>query len=211
MQLTRLALRGMIGIKKGLGVDEIALDLAGFNGLIALSGKNGAGKTTFLESLTPYRTFASRKRTLSTHCFMRDSSKELDFDFQGDSYRTRVKIDCDSGKQEGYIWQNGVSIVNGSAREYDRKIEKIFGSKDLFFNSIFCAQNAQNFSDLTTGKLKELFSEFLQLDKYIAYEKTVKNCLGALTAQVATFDRQAEAIRDQLAGFGDLESKLANV
>lgn len=209
MKLNRLALKGFIGVKKGLGLDEIELDLSGLNGLIALSGKNGAGKTSILESLQPYRTLASRKKALPYHVFQKDACKELDFDFQGDSYRTKILINADSGRQEGYIWKNGQSMVDGKARNYDDFITDLFGSKDLFFNSIFCAQNAQKLSDLTTGKLKELFSEFLQLHKYIAYESTVKQCLGALTAQATAYDRQAEGIRAQLSGYGDLESKLA--
>ena len=196
-------------MKKGLRLDEIELDLSGLSGLIALSGKNGSSKTTILEALHPFRTLASRKRALPYHVFLRDSARELDFDFQGDSYRTKILIDCDSGRQEGYAWKNGQSMVDGKARNYDNYITDLFGSKDLFFNSIFCAQNAQKLSDLTTGKLKELFSEFLQLHKYIAYESTVKQCLGALTAQSTAYGRQAEGIREQLAGFGDLKTKLA--
>ena len=209
MKINRLMLKDFIGIQKGLGLEKIDLDLTGLNGLIALSGRNGAGKSTILENLQPYRTLASRKKSLQHHVLSKNAVKELDFDFQGNQYQTRIKIDSDSGKQEGYIWQNGEPLVNGSAREYDRKIIEIFGSKDLFFNSIFCAQNSQKLSDLTTAKLKELFSEFLRLDKYITYESTVKQCLGALTAQATAFDRQAEGIREQLRDFVDLEVKLA--
>jgi exonuclease SbcC len=204
MKINRLRLKNFIGISKGLGLEEIELDLSGLNGLIALSGKNGAGKTSILESLHPYRTLASRKKALSYHVNS-NACKELDFDFQGDSYRTKILINADSGRQEGFIWKNGQSMVDGKARSYDDYITDLFGSKNLFFNSIFCAQNAQKMSDLTTGKLKELFSEFLQLHKYIAYESTVKQCLGVLAAQAAAYDRQAESIQERiqlLAGCG---------
>jgi len=194
MKINRLMLKDFIGIQKGLGRERIDLDLAGLNGLIALSGKNGAGKSTVLENLQPYRTLASRKKSLQHHVLSKNAIKELDFDFQGSQYQTRIKIDADSGKQEGYIWQNGEPLVNGSAREYDRKITEIFGSKELFFNSIFCAQNAQKLSDLTTAKLKELFSEFLRLEQYVTYEKTVKQCISALDAQNAAYMRQSDIL-----------------
>jgi exonuclease SbcC len=208
MKINRLKLRGFIGIKKGLDVDEIELDLSGLSGLVAFSGPNGKGKTSILESLHAYRTLASRKKALPAHCFLRDSYRELEFDYQGSSYRTKVLIDCDSGRQEGYVWKNGESMVDGKARNYDSYIESLFGSKDLFFNSIFCAQNSQKLSDLTTGKLKELFAEFLQLEKYVTYENTVKQCLGALVAQVTAYSRQIEALQSQI-GFGDLEGALS--
>ena len=210
MKINRLALQGFIGISKGLGLEKLELDLSGLSGLIALSGQNGAGKTSVLESLHPYRTLASRKKALPAHTFLRDSFRELDFDFQGDSYKTKILVDCESGRQEGYVWKNGESMVDGKARNYDSYIENLFGSKDLFFNSIFCAQNSAKMSDLTTGKLKELFAEFLQLEKYVAYENTVKQLLGALVAQVSAYDRQIEAHQKQLSLFGDLEQQFTD-
>jgi len=198
MKINSLKLRGFVGVKKGLGLDEIELNLSGLSGLIALSGQNGAGKTSILESLQPYRTLASRSKALQHHVFMRDACKELDFDFQGDNYKTKVLIDCDSGRQEGYIWKNGASEINGKVRNYDAYIEDLFGSKDLFFNSIFCAQNASKLSDLTTGKLKELFSEFLRLDQYVAHEATTKQCLVILGSQASVYDRQVERIQESV-------------
>jgi hypothetical protein len=55
MKLLDLKVRGSIGIKKGMGLDEISLDLSGVSGLVALAGQNGRGKTTILECATPFR------------------------------------------------------------------------------------------------------------------------------------------------------------
>lgn len=208
MKINNLKLKGFIGVKKGLGLDDLELDLTGLSGLIAFSGQNGSGKTSILESLQPYRTLASRKKALPFHVFTRDACKELDFDFQGDNYKTKVLIDCDSGRQEGYVWKNGSSEVDGKVRNYDAYIENLFGSRDLFFSSIFCAQNSSKLSDLTTGKLKELFAEFLRLDQYIAYENTTKQCITLLSSQGGVYARQAENFRERLARYGDLTHKL---
>lgn len=210
MKINRLKLKGWTGVKKGLDLDEIELDLSGLSGLIALSGKNGAGKTTILESLQPYRILASRSKALPWHVYTRDAIKELDFDFQGDNYQTKILIDADSGRQEGYLWKNGESLLDGKVRNYDTYIENLFGSKDLFFSSIFCAQNASKLSDLTTGKLKELFAEFLRLDQYIAYESTTKQCISLLGSQGTVYGSQADNIRDRLGQYdGDLQGKLS--
>jgi DNA repair protein SbcC/Rad50 len=209
MKINSLKLHGWTGIKKGMRIDDLELDLSGLSGLIAFSGQNGAGKSTVLENLQPYRTLASRKKALPYHVYTRDAFKALDFDFQGDNYQTKVLIDCDSGRQEGYIWKNGESVVDGKARNYDAYIEALLGSKDLFFNSIFCAQNASKLSDLTTGKLKELFAEFLRLDQYIAYEATTKQCITLLGSQGSAYTAQAASIRTRLEAYGDLEAKRA--
>jgi len=60
MKIRNIKLRGFIGIQKGLGLDEIALDVSGLSGLIALEGANGMGKTTLLENMQPFRMLPSR-------------------------------------------------------------------------------------------------------------------------------------------------------
>lgn len=195
MKIETIKLRGFIGIKKGLGLDEISLDLSSLYGLIALSGPNGRGKSTILENLQPFRSLASRKKALQHHVCLRDSFRDLSFAFNGSHYRTLVKIDSSSEKQEGFIWRDGEPQVNGKAREYDRYIEELFGTPALFFNSVFCAQGSDKIADMTPGQLKGLFAEFLRLDRLIAYEQTSKQIGQILAGQVAAVDRELDYMR----------------
>lgn len=51
-----LTLKGFRGIRDGLGLDALTLDLerlAGDAQLVALAGANGRGKTTILDNLHP--------------------------------------------------------------------------------------------------------------------------------------------------------------
>lgn len=195
MKIHNTRLRGFIGIKQGLGLDEVSVDLSGVNGLIAFDGPNGKGKSTLLEAgLQPYRCLASRKGALQHHCFLRDSERELNFSYQGDDYRTLVKIDAQSGRQEGFIWRGGEPQVNGKVAEYDRYITELFGSSNLFFNSVFCAQNSSKISDMTTGELKSLFSEFLRLQRYIDFEETAKQCVRMLLGQKEKSEQEIERL-----------------
>jgi len=179
MKLIDLKLKGFIGLKKGMGLDEISLPLGDLSGLVAFDGPNGRGKTTILENMQPFRTFASRRGTLKKHCFAKDSQKELTFEYDGDIYRTLIKMDAHTTRpDEGFIWVNDKPVVDGKVTSYDEMIKTIFGSSNLFFWSIFCAQNSKKLTDLTTGKMKELFTEFLRLDRYAVYEDTVKQALG---------------------------------
>jgi len=55
-ELVSVKLRGAIGIKKGIGRDEIAISFDDYdNGLIALTGANGKGKTTPSKTVSPTR------------------------------------------------------------------------------------------------------------------------------------------------------------
>lgn len=185
MNILKVKLRGFIGIKKGLGLDEIEVDFYGLTGLIALEGANGMGKTTLLENLQPFRMLPSRTGTLKSHCYLKDSFKELTFEFNGNIYRTLIKIDATTTRSdEGYIYLNGAegSEVDSKVSNYDAYIENLLGSPALFFSSIFCAQNSRKLSDLRPAELKALFAEFLRLDRYVDWEDTAKAAIRTVTA-----------------------------
>ena len=209
MKVTSLKLRGFIGIKKGMNLDEISLDFSNLSGLIALSGENGNGKTSIMDCLHPYRQLSSRAGALQRHVFLRDSIKELCFEFAGDSYRTLIKIDSDSDRTEGFIWKNNEPQVNGKVSEYDKYVVNLFGSSQLFFSSVFCAQNAEKISDMTTSELKKLFSEFLRLDRLVEFENTAKQCVTLLTAKAEGLHQDITAARESLIGTEELDGKLA--
>lgn len=175
MKNISMFIRGAIGIKKGLGRDEIEFDLKNKTGLVALAGPNGKGKSTVLELMSLYRTLASRKGSLKHHFFLRDSRVEHKFIYDGDEYHLIWKIDSGSDKSEAFILINGESVVNGKNTEYDKYINDEFGSQTLFYNSVFCAQGSGNLSTMTTGKIKELFVEFLQIERLAEYEKQCKS------------------------------------
>lgn len=184
MKPLSLRLKGFIGVKKGLGIDELTLDLSNLNGLIAMAGENGRSKSTVMESLSPFRTLFSRSGALNRHVFRRDSEKEFTFAYQGHIYRTLVKIDAEADRGEAYIWKDGKPEVNGKYREYDKYIENLLGSQTLFASSVFCAQNSRKLTDMRTGELRELFAEFLRLDRLQAYEATSKQCINTITGQL---------------------------
>ena len=197
MKPISLTLRGFIGIKKGMGLDEVTIDFSAMSGLIAFDGQNGSGKTTALDNTTPYRRLASREGSLAHHVFLRDSFRDFTFLIGPDIYRILIKIDAHNGKQEGFIWKNDEPQVSGKATEYDKYIEDLLGSPKLFFQSIFAAQGGGSLADMTTGELKGLFSEFLQLDVLAAHEETAKQAGKKITRQIETLSTKAEALREK--------------
>lgn len=211
MIIESLRLEGFTGIKRGLGLDEITLDLRDLAGLIAFEGQNGSGKTTVLENLHPFNQLASREGALYQHVLSRKAEKELSFSYGGAHFRTLLKIDCQSGKSEGFIWKDGISEVNGKISAYARYIQDLLGSPNLFFSSVFCAQNSKKLSEMTTGKLKELFSEFLRLDKLAEYESTAKQCGNVLTAKVGQIDTRIQGLKDRAVDKGGLKGEIDQI
>jgi DNA repair exonuclease SbcCD ATPase subunit len=208
MIIEKLRLKGMTGIKKGLGLDEIEIDFNNISGLVALDGVNGSGKSTCIELLSPFNQLASREGALFRHCYLRDSERELSFTYQGHHYKTLLKIDCDSEKSEGYIWVDDAPVVNGKISAYAKYMKDLFGSPELFYNSVFCSQNAKKLSDMTTGKLKELFSEFLRLDRLVEYENTAKQCANVINGKAGQVDIRIAALKEKLSGIDQARADI---
>lgn len=174
MRLVRLKLRGAIGISKGLGLDEVEIDFSKFNsGLIVMEGENGKGKTTIIENLHPYRRLVSREGNLADHFYLKDSYRKLEFVYNGMNYSSEIYIDGCTKKIEAYLRENGFPLNDGKATTYDEVVEKIFGSPDLFFSSVFSAQKSLGLSELPASQKRELFYELLNLTRYEKlHEKT---------------------------------------
>ncbi len=210
MKIESLRLRGFTGISKGLGLEEITIDFSNIAGLTAMEGVNGAGKSTVLENLHGYPMLASRDGALFQHVLTRNAEKELSFSYGDHSYRTLVKVDAQSERSEGFIWKDGHPECRGKISEYSRYIKNLLGSPELFFASVFSAQNAKKLSEMRTGELKELFSEFLRLDRLVAWENTAKQAGNLITAKVSQIDIRRAGLTDRLKGIEDLKTKAVD-
>ncbi|MDQ7818422.1 MAG: SMC family ATPase [Melioribacteraceae bacterium] len=188
MRIIKLELRGAIGINKGLGIEEITIDFSCFQeGLIALVGENGRGKTTIIENLHPFRRLISREGNLSDHFYLKDSYRKLEFSFNGKIYRSEIYIDGITKKQEAYLKTDQLSLNDGKPTSYDEVLEEIFGSEELFFNSVFSAQKSRGISELSASQKRELFYELLGLNKYQLYLEKAKE-----------FMKDSEIIREKI-------------
>jgi hypothetical protein len=145
---------------------------------------------------------------LRHHFFLRESFRDLTFEYGGDIYRTLVKIDSDSDRSEGFIWKNDEPQVNGKVTEYDQYIKGLIGTDTLFFNSVFAAQNSKKLSDLPPGQLKGLFAEFLRLDRLSRYETAAKQCVNVLRGAAQQQERAIESLEERKQDFAGLESEI---
>lgn len=190
MKLINAKIVGSLGLKKGMNVDEISLDLSNLAHLIALDGPNGTGKSSLLSNLQPYPIIPDRKGALQNHYFLKDSCRDLTMFFNGDEIRTLIKINGGSNySPEGFIWINGQPKVEGKISSYKALIQEIFGSQQLYFNSAYCSQNSESLNDLDPADLKNLFIEFLQLHKYQRWEDISKGSGKILHGKLAAIDK----------------------
>jgi exonuclease SbcC len=219
VRIDRLHLRGAIGIWKGLGLDEIDLDLADYDpGLIALVGANGRGKTTLIENMHPYPEMLTRAGTLQEHFRLKDSFRELYFTDErtGAQYRALIQVDggSASGRAEYHLFRDGKPLTNGRKADYEEAIGRLFGSLALFVRSAFVSQKPPkghpDLTDATKGEKKALFRELAGLDYLQAYSEAAREKAKALEAQLERDAGRVEALQAQLAGRVDQMAVLGS-
>jgi exonuclease SbcC len=199
MKPISLHLRGSIGIRDGLGLEEISIDFTRFSpGLICLVGPNGSGKTSILENIHPYLCLASRDGHLASHFYLADSYRDFTFGMGGDRYRSLILIDARTGKNEAYLYVNDIPLNDGKISSYKAALERLLGPEELFFQSIFSGQGTAGFADLTPAKRKELFFELLNLQKYDGYCQHARESAEELERQFAAKKAVIERNQEEL-------------
>lgn len=221
MKISKLQLRGAIGIKKGLGVDEIEIDFSKFEkGLIALTGRNGSGKTTIMENLHPYRQMVSRAGSLQTHFFLKDSYRVLEFEHEDKFYQSKILIDALTGGSEAYLFQCDLNISNletdsinwnalndGKLTTYDAEIEKLLGSPELFFNSVFSGQKSKGIAELKPADRRKLFYELLNLNVYEGYLELAKADLKKAEIKLSEIEGSIRSLTADAPNADELEQQ----
>lgn len=226
MTPNKLFLRGFIGIQDGCGRNELSLDLTNLRkGLIGIIGPNGKGKSTIIDNLHPYRLMPSRcegKYSTSSFSFFDHivpgkAQKILEWTaydgrlLKSDlSFNSKTKkSDCFlfefiDGNWEPFTTDDGAIVVDGKTDNYDRAIEYLLGSPELFFSSRFLAQSRKPLSNYGNADIKMLLSEMLSIDKFKAMSKRASEVTSLLVAELDK--RQAEQI--QLSQLRQSEEKM---
>lgn len=233
MNPLKLTLVGFRGIRAGLGVDQIEIDLTSIDPaaqLVAIAGPNGAGKSTILDNLHPFRLMPSRAGGYSPGSFSYFDQvygpyalKELEWSHAGATYRTTIVIktpgktktqECYLHRMEGAAWVP-VEGSDGKAKTHDAAVESILGTPEMFFTAAFSAQGRPSLSSYTNGRIKDLLSELLGLNAVLEYSarandraKQLKNELESLRGDLKRIEVFETAIPQQEASIRHVKGQI---
>ncbi|KDR37974.1 nuclease SbcCD subunit C [Caballeronia glathei] len=226
MRPLKLTLEGFTGIRDGMKRESVTLDLESLpDGLIALTGQNGAGKTTIMDNLHPYPIMPSRASKLSVDAFSywdhicgTSALKELEWEHDGIRYRSSFTFrkPGKTGKAEYYLAYRGVdgtwrpaslpdgTVSDGKAESYNRCVEAINGSLETFFTSVFSAQNRRPLASYGAGEIKTLLAELLGIDHLKA--------LSAKAGDVArVLGKSLDSVQSELATLAGKRQRKAEI
>lgn len=217
--LEYMSLRGAIGIMDGQHKDEVSYNFDGdFNeGIIGITGSNGAGKSTILENMHPYPCMLSRIGTLKEHFCLKDSHRILIYrSSSGKKYRISMYIDGTAKnvmtkyfveqKVEDGNWEP-IKSIDGSSDVYNEWVNNTFGPKELFLRTSFYTNAAikgmPDLAQATKSEKMALFSTLAGTDYLSTFSEQAKQC-------IKDEEKAIENIKSQLKGFDDLEQKQSD-
>jgi len=190
MRFDRISLQGL-----GPFHNRVDVDLSAIEGrLVAVTGDNGAGKSTFVELLGSilHRVTATRG-SLAELATERNAFVEATV-VNGATYTIRHLVDAVSGKGESSVTDGAGAAVLTSAklREFDAWGATHLPSPEVFYSSVFAAQGSGGFLELKAGDrkavlLRVLGIEHLEKQAELARERAraAKAELQALAARIA--------------------------
>lgn len=213
MILNHLSLRGAIGIKDGLGLDQIDIDFTQFApGLIAIMGPNGSGKSTLVENLAPFRSLRSRPGSLARQFCLKDSHRDLRVTIGADDYRFLLSINADANKLESVIFKNGVAMnPDGKEASYNEIVESLFGPERLFYLSLFMPQRRDSFASLPPVERKEVLLKLMGAERIQPKCEYAGKRATAADSEIEKIELAIKGLSDRLVAIGNPEAVLAEL
>src|SRR5213592_569172 len=237
MRPLSLTLKGFRGIRDGLGRDVIELNfeqLAGDAKLIAMVGKNGRGKTTIMDNMTPFPIMPSRAGADGLGSFshydqvcLPESVKDLVWEHGGERFRSQLVFRPNGKKKteaflhvrRGDSWQamrlDDGTVSDGKLDTYVQCVERILGSAETFFTSVFAAQGRRQLSAYKNGEIKTLLADLLGLDeirvlgaKALERRSFLKTGLLAVRQERTGFKAEVEQVARELSRLGDAGARI---
>ena len=161
----QVRLNGAIGIKAGLGLDALEIDLRSIpdNAVtVAIRGDNGSGKSTLMNlGFVPWREPPHLVGSVYEH-FDRRGTRELVWSHDSVEYRTLIEYRDRTQRaflhvNDGYSWQPVTMPDNtasdGKTSTYDACLASILGPRDLYYLSAFRSQGAPLIGDRDPKRL----------------------------------------------------------
>src|SRR5437588_2852841 len=238
MRPISLTPKGFAGIRDGLGREVVELDfeqVAGDAKLVAMVGRNGRGKTTIMDNMTPFPIMPSRAGADGLGSFsyydqvcLPESVKDLVWEHGGDRFRSQLVFRLNGKKKteaflhvrRGDSWQpmrlDDGTVSDGKVDTYVQCVECILGSAETFFTSVFAAQGRRQLSAYKNGEIKTLLADLLGLEeiravgaKALETAKLLKTGLVAVRQERAGLTAEVEQVTRELSQLGNTGARIA--
>lgn len=232
MTPVRLKLKNFTGIRSGLNRDELEIDFESIltgNQLVAIVGENGSGKTTLIDSLHPFRLMPSRANGYSPGSFSfydntyGEALKEFEFTHEGERYLSSLVIKGQNKTKttQGYLHKrvNDVwvpvelpdgMVSDGKSVTYDKCVEHVVGSPEMYFTSVFSSQNKRSLSSYGNSEIKGLMTELLSLDDIKELGKQANDVTKLLRFNLKGMQSELGEIHAKEADIKNLEQSLVS-
>lgn len=218
MNPLRMSLNGAIGVKAGLGLDELAIDFAEIVPtdavMVAIRGDNGTAKSTVMDlGMSPHLNPPQIPgKTIDQ--FFDKGERVLEWEHDGETYRNTIryhhtksqkKTDAFLHVRKGDKWQPMAlpdhTVSDGKTRTYSACLTHILGPQSVYYLSAFRAQNAPSLADYDDPK--ELMRDLLQLNDVKQYanmaheiRKEMRRIYDGMRDQVEHM-KELEVLRDE--------------
>ncbi len=216
-ELEYISLKGAIGIKDGTGRDEIEIDFTKFdNGIVALIGDNGRGKTTLIENCHPYPQMLTRSGSLKDHFCLHKSHRILVYRMSsGKKLRITMLIDgtAKCAMTKYFVETKGVNDedykpyveCDGGYNSYMNFVNSTFGSIDIFLRTSFYAkEQIKSVPDLARATRSERFYLFSMLSgvDYLSFVSEKAK------AESKLIQEQMTRIENDISGYDKLKKQV---
>ncbi len=199
-----------------------------FEGLntVAISGNNGAGKTSIVDAIT----WALWENAMSmtdvdsiVHKNKEDVEVQLDFEFNNDRYRVIRKRKAKNGKSSGSVVLNFMrlsydndgnekqSSLNGQTKTQTEKAisDLLHLDYKTFISSAFIQQgHSDEFNSKSNSEKKEILSKILSLEKYDEYQRIAKEKKNTAEQNVAALDSQIKNLQNSISLLSGIDEKI---
>lgn len=193
-----LKLSGFLSYREPVAIDFTAFDLA------AISGSNGAGKSSLLDAIT-WSLFgqARRRDDAVIHNGMDAAEVVFDFDYEGQLYRVqRTKPRNKTTILEFFIYgdQGWRALTEHSLRETEARIQQTLRlDYDTFTNASFFLQGkADQFAQQRPSDRKRILGNILGLEVWDTYREETGNRRREEEAHLTRLDGQLREIQAEL-------------
>ena len=192
MKITYIKLENVAGIYVGSNKRSIEISFEkSKNKIVSISGRNGAGKSVILSSLTPfaYVTSLDERSSLPYIIPGKDGYKEIHYKDSDDEYIIKhyYKASKDTHSVKSYFSKNGEELnENGNVRSFNQLVEIHFGLTEEMIRLIRLGSNVNSFIALSPARRKEYIGKLIdEIDMYLKIHKKINDDIRVVKVMLA--------------------------